>query len=563
MSDRFNSEAYNERKTELENVIKKILNYEQRQLPSDDNEREIRTQTYKAELLDSYNNYVQYTGKYYNGFSEKSKASVNSTLSNFKLRILRALQIFQKTTDLPEKFDLLREENIVDSLDDNDIHTEIFVTPSGKNTTFGESSSCISASSTLQKESNSSTQITTESPKQNDRNTEHSIPTDQIAEKSTPIDKNSENLISVDSISVDQTTEKSTTTDTNSGNSSSTGQYSAQNTQNHPKQNINPVIQETQSQNSQNLVSLPLGNTNPNMATLSLSDILNGIPDFSSKSQDDIKQFIAKAGMIHSLAPTQSDTILTVIRAKLATANKLGDISNSPWNDIKASINNKYRATLSFETAQERLLAIKQGPKESLDDYANRTKNLLDALNASTNNDNNAVQCANRTMNESLAIRKFKQNIFEEKIRLMALSAEHTSLAEAIAHSVEKKEQLNSSNVVKIDIQPDNKTESKQENKNQNRGKRYNKFATKKPPCIHCKKTNHLADECFFKETSYASKNPSKNPIEKQQFNKSLNTNSAAVEHVTNPDAQLPMQQNLMPAQQQIMNLQPYHYLNC
>lgn len=46
-------------------------------------------------------------------------------------------------------------------------------------------------------------------------------------------------------------------------------------------------------------------------------------------------------------------------------------------------------------------------------------------------------------MNESLAIRKFKQNIHDREIRIMALTTEHTSLAEAIAHATEKKSNFN------------------------------------------------------------------------------------------------------------------------
>lgn len=181
---------------------------------------------------------------------------------------------------------------------------------------------------------------------------------------------------------------------------------------------------------------------------LSLEAILSGVIEFSSQSQPHITQFIANADMMIQLAPTQTDTVLTVIRTRLATASALGDISDKPWTEIKQAIRNKYiRSDIPFETAQERLLAIKQGPKEDIESYANRTKKLLEILNSSTINANQAVQAAQRSMNESLAIRKFKQNLFSEKIRLMAMNTDHANLMDAIGHAFQKNEELKASNV--------------------------------------------------------------------------------------------------------------------
>lgn len=98
---------------------------------------------------------------------------------------------------------------------------------------------------------------------------------------------------------------------------------------------------------------------------LSLEAILSGITDFSSQNQAHVTQFIANAQMMVTLAPDQAETVLTVIRTRLATASALGDISNKTWNEIKASISERYiRSDIPFETAQERLLAIKQGSPE-------------------------------------------------------------------------------------------------------------------------------------------------------------------------------------------------------
>lgn len=92
---------------------------------------------------------------------------------------------------------------------------------------------------------------------------------------------------------------------------------------------------------------------------LSLEAILSSVIDFSSQSQSQINQFIANADMMITLAIDQTDTVLGVIRARLANASALGDISNKSWPQIKQSIRSKYiRSDIPFETAQEKLLAI-------------------------------------------------------------------------------------------------------------------------------------------------------------------------------------------------------------
>lgn len=276
----------------------------------------------------------------------------------------------------------------------------------------------------------------------------------------------------------------------------------------------------------------PNGNSNlPNISgessstemALSLSDIMKGIPSFSSKTQEEINSFIANVDMIVSLAAdNQMNSILTIVRTRLVNAHKLGNISTSTWAQIKLLIEQKYKTSMTFESAQERLMAIKQYPKESLDDYSNRVRKLLDSMNLATNNENETTQAACRTMNENLATRKFKQNIADEKIRLMAMSTKHSSLNEAIAHASEKSDELKTSN-----FQSDQGTSSNNATKNdstspQNNGQKSNsngnangnkanysnkgknngggnfkKPFNKFPPCAHCGKQSHPSEKCY------------------------------------------------------------------
>lgn len=273
---------------------------------------------------------------------------------------------------------------------------------------------------------------------------------------------------------------------------------------------------------------------------LTLSDILGGIPDFSSKSQDDINKFISQGDLLNKLAPAQATEILEVIRTKLVNAHKLGNISEQSWTDIKAKIREKYKVTMSYETAQERLLSIKQTANETLDAYADRVRKLLAALNAASTNANAGVQEAQWQMNEQLATRKFKQNICDEKIRLLALGADHTTLTDAIAHAVQKQEQIKSSNVTK----DENKQASQNQNRNSNNNSNNNKNGSGKynkkngngkgnwkktwinyPPCDHCQLTNHASDKCRHKDKKNDSEAQNDKP---QKFSNSARARKGA-----------------------------------
>lgn len=315
----------------------------------------------------------------------------------------------------------------------------------------------------------------------------------------------------------------------------------------------------TQNNNNQNLA----------MAQLTPGDILTGIPDFDPKSQDNVKKFIAQVDLMHVLAPNSGEIILAIARAKLITANKLSSIDDKTWAQIKTDIQSKYRMQMSYEMAQEKLLSVQQGPKEGHDAYAKKVRELLDALNAATTNDDANIQKSNRDWNENLAVRKFKQNIYDKELRTMAITAEHTTLAEAIAHASTKFEQLQASNVSKGEQDKKNterkEPEGEKQNKNthkqsnfkynKNKNEYQNKSKNNSSQCTYCKKLNHQSDQCFFR--------PGGPGANKSNENESKSSNiAAAVAQPTGQPEATATTSSTLPMQSNSINLQPYHYLN-
>lgn len=330
------------------------------------------------------------------------------------------------------------------------------------------------------------------------------------------------------------------------------------------QQNLSQITLQDLGDNSQNSDGDSIPEQNIQNMALSPGDILRGIPDFDSKTQTDVNKFIACVDMMYVLSPNANDTILAVLKAKLVAANKLGSLENKTWPQIKNEIHEKYKLTVPFEVAQEQLISIKQGPKETLDAYANRVKSLLDSLNNATLDANNEVQASNRVMNENLATRKFKQNIFDKEIRIMAISAEHTSLTDAIAHAMAKSEQLHASNVA---IQPQIEKKDANSNKSGNGGNSNKQFNTqnkneKSTPksnefCKYCKRNNHTIETC----RALARKNSAKPNSEKSE----KQTQSSTAVASKQPDQQMQNEQAAGSSTHldiQSLTLQPYHHLN-
>lgn len=500
----FNQSKFDELKKLLTDEFKKIENYEKRrQLPKEPTEREVRINQYKTELVGHYNIFTTYVKNFYPTFALNSQFEINELTENLKLKVKKCLAILNLEAVLPENLEKI------------DINTVKRIDSIENNTTHASRES---TSSEL---------------------------TDKLSESSIKETSEPEDLFSSSSDLFNEDQAHSST--------------------------IIPITQiecESQQLNSNSTIgTAPHENTTNNqIMALTPGDILNGIPDFDSKNQTEVNKFIATVDMMNTLAPAQANIILTVARAKLITANKLGNISDKTWAQIKVEINEKYKLLIPFEVAQEKIISIKQNPKESLDTYANRVKSLLDALNGATTNDNNDVQASNRVMNENLAIRKFKQNILDREIRVMAVATEHTSLVEAISHALAKSEQLGASNVAhqsqlekKETNNNSNKytstTQNKQSNfhgKNEKSGQKTDLF------CKYCKRNNHNIDSC----RTLARKNGNKPNAEKLENQPQNSSTAVAAKQAENQQLNEQIAGSASELDIQSLTLQPYH-LNC
>lgn len=113
-------------------------------------------------------------------------------------------------------------------------------------------------------------------------------------------------------------------------------------------------------------------------------------------------------------------------------------------------------------------------------------------------------------------MRKFKQNLFENNVRMMALSVNHSDLYEAISFANEKSEEMRMSNI----RQEQPKTNANVIN-NQQKNYTAEKDKKEKMYCHICKRKNHMTKDCFSKKKNQQNDNNQSNK-QNENVNKSF-----------------------------------------
>lgn len=141
-SEKFNEENWDKLKSSFEAVANKINNYRTRELPSDPIEREQRINQYKTELITTYNEFIAYTGYFFDKFSQRTKEVATARSFSCKQKLLKQLATLGLTTDIPDNFDeinILSVHNLGEDIHDDSI-PQIFVTTDQLRDLNGETS---------------------------------------------------------------------------------------------------------------------------------------------------------------------------------------------------------------------------------------------------------------------------------------------------------------------------------------------------------------------------------------------------------------------------------------
>lgn len=193
-----------------------------------------------------------------------------------------------------------------------------------------------------------------------------------------------------------------------------------------------------------------------NMA-VTLSDAVNGISEFNGNEKN-LESFINSCNLYNTIIPQANrDTLLAIIKSKIIgdAYNKVQPLENiNNWDALKQRLRDKLKKTVSFEYAQQDLSTVSQQNKETVEQFGDKVKKKLRALNDATRSMTNdqAQQTILRSANEKLAIAKFEQNLKDESVRILTSAANKNSLDDVIAYAMQKELILKTKNPVKCDF---------------------------------------------------------------------------------------------------------------
>lgn len=175
---------------------------------------------------------------------------------------------------------------------------------------------------------------------------------------------------------------------------------------------------------------------------MSFSTAMSIVPSFSGNPRE-LYKFSRCCRIADKLfTATDKPTMMDLMEIKLV--GKAYDVLKykkfTTYTELETELNAQFLAKKTKEQIQVELISVRQGPRESMTEYANRVENLLSDLDHATSDKlpENASQDTKIAMNElnaSTALEAFTQNM-REPFRTIIRASRFASLAEAIKGAV-------------------------------------------------------------------------------------------------------------------------------
>jgi len=275
-------------------------------------------------------------------------------------------------------------------------------------------------------------------------------------------------------------------------------------------------------------------NTNVTAYTVSIDKTVEHVsrlvPEFSGGLDEKLEFFLNACELVEEITPLNNvdimlRTILNKLKGQAYEIIKYEKIDS--WVTLKTFLKNTYDKPKNAAYLQVELFSAKQKNKETLIEYVNRIRNLVQAVSeGSTQGKNKSDALAVQTNIREQALLVFLEGI-SDRIKIMVKSKNPSTLEQAIQIAImedknttpsELKQYNNINNYSKFKggTQKFNKGNCHVCGKfghyardcRYNKGKTEVKVNTNRPIertymiCDYCKKTNHTIDKCYKKKNA-------------------------------------------------------------
>lgn len=194
------------------------------------------------------------------------------------------------------------------------------------------------------------------------------------------------------------------------------------------------------SRNSSNRENNPQQqNQNNNICRKTFLTRLTSIPIFSGETRDSLTQFIDICDSLYFFCQNMNEygellmQIIIQLRGEARLViNELNE-NEFDWADIKELLQNKFKYLSNRDIINSKIENLKQEKNESISDFADRTRKLLNEKNRAYNN----LTYDQRDEHDRLARKHFARGINNSKLRERMLLRGSNTIEEAISFAIE------------------------------------------------------------------------------------------------------------------------------
>lgn len=228
------------------------------------------------------------------------------------------------------------------------------------------------------------------------------------------------------------------------------------------------------------------------------------VPEFHGELNEKLDSFLNACEIVVEVTPVANvDIMLRIILLKIkGHANEIVKFEQiNSWVELKRLLKNTYDKPKNLAYLQMELCSAKQQNKESLIEYANRIRHLVQAISEESTQGNGNIR--NNIREQALIV--FLEGISDE-IKTMVKSKNPTSLEQAIRIAIMEDKNITRSAV---------KSHNNNYNFCGNNSKKEGTQTFNKGNCHVCGKYGHYARDCWFKKGNVNGKKFANKPTER------------------------------------------------
>lgn len=162
---------------------------------------------------------------------------------------------------------------------------------------------------------------------------------------------------------------------------------------------------------------------------------LKSIPTFSGETREKLTDFIDTCDILRTFCSNEIEYVELLMQIKIQLRGEARSATKNDveWETIKQNLTTHFGYLSNRDIINSKLENLRQEPKESLSDYAERTRKLLIEKDRSYND----ISADQKSEHNRIARKAFSRGILDSKLRDKMLLRGSNSLEESVSYAIE------------------------------------------------------------------------------------------------------------------------------